>query len=140
MDKKYIPILVVAIIVVGAVAYLSTNKKPVSVPNSNSTSKSSSNNNSDPTKPPIPSPVVHHIDISGFAFSPASITVRKGETIVWTNKDSAPHTVTGGTNGDINSLSLAQNQTYSFAFDKTGTFSYHCKLHPNMKGTITVVD
>jgi plastocyanin len=35
---------------------------------------------------------------------------------------------------------LAQNQTYSFAYDKTGTFSYHCSIHPSMKGTVIVTN
>ncbi len=133
---------VVCVLVIGGGIYFFSNQDSSSTINkqtSNPAPKPVSTKKVSTAKA-VPSPVIHNVSIVNFAFSPTSITVRKGETIVWTNKDSTPHTVTGGTNGDINSLPLSQNQTYSFAFDKTGTFSYHCKIHPSMKGTITVTN
>jgi plastocyanin len=77
------------------------------------------------------------VDIKNFAFNPASLTAKVGDTVTWTNSDSAAHTVTWDDNS-VDSGNLAQGATFKHAFDSAGTFSYHCKIHPNMKGTITV--
>lgn len=77
------------------------------------------------------------VSIKNFAYSPASITINKGDTVVWTNQDSAAHTVTGD-NGGPNSGNLQTGATYSFKFDTAGTFAYHCAIHPMMKGTVVV--
>ena len=61
--------------------------------------------------------------------------VKKGDTVVWTNKDSAPHTVTGGS---LNSGTLSGGQTYSFTFNAAGTVSYACSFHPSMTGKVVV--
>jgi len=79
--------------------------------------------------------------IENFAFSPASITVKKGTTVTWTNKDGATHTVTevdsqtGPDSGD-----LASSKSYSFTYTTTGTFKYHCAIHPSMVGSVTVTN
>jgi plastocyanin len=81
------------------------------------------------------------VTIKDFAFSPASITVKKGTTVTWTNSDTTTHTVTesdGQTGPD--SGSLPSGKTYSFTFNTTGTFKYKCTLHPNMTGTVTVTE
>ncbi|MBI2109238.1 MAG: cupredoxin family copper-binding protein [Parcubacteria group bacterium] len=77
--------------------------------------------------------------IQGFAFSPASITVKKGTTIVWTNKDSVGHTVTGGGGGPDSRL-LGEGESYSFTFNNAGVFNYVCSPHPSMRGTVTVTE
>ncbi|HJT55134.1 MAG TPA: plastocyanin/azurin family copper-binding protein, partial [Ktedonobacteraceae bacterium] len=77
-----------------------------------------------------------------YAFSPATLTVKVGTTVVWKNATSAPHTVTSddgksfdsGTNNPI----APQSGTYSFTFNQAGTFAYHCNFHPFMKATIIV--
>jgi plastocyanin len=75
------------------------------------------------------------VDISGFAFDPSTITVPRGTTITWTNRDSLPHTVTGDLFG---SGSIPQNGTYSHMFQDTGTFDYNCVVHANMQGRVIV--
>jgi len=77
------------------------------------------------------------VAISGFAFAPASITVKVGTTITWTNHDSAPHTVTAD-DGSFTSGSLATGATFSQTFAKAGTYPYHCNFHSSMKGAVTV--
>jgi plastocyanin len=77
------------------------------------------------------------VDISGFAFSPASVTVKVGDSVTWTNKDSAPHTVTAA-DGSFDSGSLAQGASFSFTFQKAGTYTYRCTVHPSMP-TATVI-
>ena len=77
------------------------------------------------------------VDIKGFAFNPAQVTAKVGDTITWTNDDTTAHTVTWDDNS-VDSGNLAQGATFQHKFDAAGTFAYHCKIHPNMKGTITV--
>lgn len=81
------------------------------------------------------------VTIQNFAFSPASLTVKKGTTVTWTNKDSAGHTVqeTDGQSGPM-SGTLSNGQSYNFTFNTAGTFHYHCTIHPSMTGTVTVTD
>jgi YVTN family beta-propeller protein len=74
--------------------------------------------------------------ISGFAFAP-TITIAAGQSIVWTNKDSVPHTVTSDT-GLWDSGDIAGGATYQLTLDKPGTYTYHCMHHPYMTGTIVV--
>ena len=77
------------------------------------------------------------INISGFAFVPATVTVTVGTTVTWTNLDSAAHTVTSETDL-FNSGNLARNATFSYSFADRGTFSYFCAIHPYMKGEVIV--
>src|SRR3989344_6132027 len=83
-----------------------------------------------------PTPTLMTVVIKGFAFSQSLITIRQGDTVVWTSKDSVSHTVTG--DGGLSSPLLGQNEIYSFTFNTVGTFNYHCPPHPSMTGTITV--
>lgn len=77
------------------------------------------------------------VSISNFAFTPASVTVSTGDTVRWTNQDSATHTVKGSF---FESGSLAQGDTYEFTFTEPGVYDYACSIHPSMKGTVTVVE
>lgn len=82
-------------------------------------------------------------DSSGsFAFSPATLTVKVGTKVTWTNMTQTGHTVTSddGKSFDsgISNPIAASGGTYSFTFTKAGTFPYHCQIHPFMKATITV--
>ena len=82
-------------------------------------------------------PTTHYIDIQGYAFSPSSITINVGDTIVWTNYDSASHTVTSN-DGTFDSGGISTGNTFSFTFTSAGTFNYYCSPHPNMTGSVTV--
>ncbi len=77
------------------------------------------------------------VAITGFAFQPASITVKAGQSVTWTNRDPAQHTVTeqGGT---FTSPVLGSGASYRRSFDRAGTYSYFCAIHPSMKGTVVV--
>jgi len=75
------------------------------------------------------------VDISDFAFEPQTLQFSPGTEVVWTNKDSATHTVTS--RDDIfDSGSLPGGATFSDTFDQNGTFEYYCTIHPSMTGTI----
>ena len=76
--------------------------------------------------------------IEGFRFCPSTIRVTAGTVVRWTNRDSAPHTVTARAGGQFDSGSFAQGRSWSHRFERAGTFSYYCTLHPWMEGTVEV--
>ncbi len=76
------------------------------------------------------------VSINNFSFVPASEVVKLGTVIVWTNNDSVPHTVNGGS--VFSSAVLQPGDTFSFTFNRLGTFNYTCSIHPSMKGQIIV--
>ena len=77
------------------------------------------------------------VQIKNFAFSPATITVKAGSTVVWTNDDSVQHEISFE-GGDINSSVLNHNDTFSHPFPTAGTYHYICSIHPFMHGTVIV--
>ncbi len=82
------------------------------------------------------------VEIKNFAFGPSSITIKKGTTVTWTNKDSVGHTVTPDqeTEDFQGSQLIDKDQTYSFTFETAGTYTYHCTPHPQMTGTVVVTE
>jgi plastocyanin len=79
----------------------------------------------------------NQIVLSGYEFSPNSLTVPVGTTITWVNNDAATHTVTSN-NSVFSSGDLLQNKSFSFKFTTAGSFPYHCIYHSGMTGTIVV--
>ncbi|MGW0765361.1 cupredoxin domain-containing protein [Streptomyces sp. NPDC002676] len=79
------------------------------------------------------------VAIKNFAFSPATLKVKVGTTVTWTNQDTDAHTVTSaGSGGPLHSAALATHATYSYTFTKPGTYAYLCTIHPFMTGTVEV--
>jgi len=76
------------------------------------------------------------VTIKDFSFGPSAVTIHVGDTIAWTNDGPTAHTATGS---GFDTGILRAGQSSSHTFSTAGTFSYHCTLHPFMKGTITVV-
>ena len=79
------------------------------------------------------------------AFSPNPVQIQPGTTVVWSNNDNTPHTITSGMGlNDTNkgkafdSGPIAIGKTYSHKFDVAGTYDYFCTLHPTMVGTVSV--
>jgi plastocyanin len=79
----------------------------------------------------------NEVNIDGFAFAPATLTVKSGTTVTWTNKDEDPHTVVDN-GGTFRSKALGPGGTYSFTFPAAGTFEYICSIHPFMHGSVVV--
>ncbi|MCV7217488.1 cupredoxin family copper-binding protein [Mycobacterium crocinum] len=77
------------------------------------------------------------VNITNFAFAPATLTVKVGETVTWTNKDEEPHNVVAN-DGSFRSPGMDSNATYSYTFTKAGSFDYICGIHPFMHGTVVV--
>jgi plastocyanin len=76
--------------------------------------------------------------ISDYKFSPASLTVRAGDTVTWFNSGPSAHTATAR-DGSFNTGLLQKGQSGSFKFTHAGTYSYYCTVHPFMHGTIVVL-
>ena len=83
--------------------------------------------------------VTKEVMIQNYKFSPAALTVAVGDTVKWTNMDTAPHTVTV-TSGPVkfNSGNLAKGESFSYTFTKAGTYAYYCAVHPDMTAKVTV--
>jgi plastocyanin len=81
------------------------------------------------------------VTIQNFVFNPIAITVKKGTTVTWTNKDHVPHTVTetDGKTGPGSAV-IAPGATYTFTFSATGTYHYHCSIYQKTTGKVTVTD
>jgi plastocyanin len=76
------------------------------------------------------------VSIDGTSYSPSTLTVKRGDTVTWVNKDPFPHTVTSGK--DFDSRDIAANGSWKYVASKAGRFDYICTLHPNMKGVLVV--
>jgi plastocyanin len=79
----------------------------------------------------------NEVYIQGMAFSPATLTITAGTTVTWINKDTINHTVTSDT-PLFNSGIVTSNGSFSYTFNNSGTFPYHCSIHPAMKASIVV--
>ena len=82
-------------------------------------------------------PVVHTVLIEGTSFTPQTLTVHRGDTIVWTNKDPFPHTVTAR-NRQFDSHLLPEDHSWKYTAIKRGEFPYFCTLHQTMTGVLIV--
>ncbi|POX63130.1 amidase [Streptomyces sp. Ru62] len=79
------------------------------------------------------------VAIKNFAFSPATLRIKVGTTVTWTNQDTEAHTVTStGSGGPLSSAALATHATYRHTFTKPGTYAYLCTIHPFMTATVEV--
>ena len=76
------------------------------------------------------------VTIDNLAFSPATLNVKAGQQVTWTNKQDIAHTVTA--DGGAFDHQMPPGATFSFLFDKAGSFPYHCTIHPSMTATIQV--
>jgi len=143
--------ILIGILVVGALGYLaysSMNSSNTGNGNSNTGTNSNNNivssgdagnlnNNSGQTGGSVQSQT-YEVKISNFAFSPSTITIKKGDTVKWTNLDSVRHTVTSNSGSELNSELLSKTESYSRTFNQAGTYNYHCTPHPSMKAKIIV--
>ena len=91
------------------------------------------------------------VQIMSLAFSPKTLTIKLGKTVVWTNNDPVSHTVTAVDSlnlnavptGLFNSGPIASGNTFHFTFTALGTFFYRCQIHsltPAMHAQVNVVE
>jgi plastocyanin len=79
------------------------------------------------------------VELNRLAINPSVIKVSRATTVTWTNRDSVPHTIAAN-DGSFRSGLLQPGQSWSFTFDKSGTYSYYCEPHPFMQGQVIVED
>jgi plastocyanin len=86
---------------------------------------------------PVVSADTNSVEIRNFAFSPNALTINAGTVVTWKNLDGEPHTVVND-QGLFRSDALDQNDTFTYKFDKAGTYRFICSIHPTMRGTVVV--
>ncbi len=137
--KKLILAVVVLIIVFGVVGYLTVFKQgsepivsaPPEAPVSNVVTPLV---NSEQGQAAPASEII--VKIKNFTFEPATLNVKKGDTVKWINEDAVPHTVTSDSGNLLNSPTLATGESFTFTFSSPVSENYHCKIHPMMKAKI----
>jgi len=80
-------------------------------------------------------PKVAQVAMKNMRFSPATIEIKKGDTVEWKNDDITPHTATGAA---FDSASIAPEASWRHTFTEAGSFPYICTFHPDMKGSVSV--
>lgn len=123
-------LVIVAVLAVVLGFFLVNRHNQTQAPQTSSSTSSSSS-----TTPTATSTVT----IQNFDFSPSAITVKKGTTVTWINKDSSAHTVTAD-DKSFDSGTIAAGKSYTHSFDTVGTFAYHCSIHTSMKGSVIVTN
>jgi plastocyanin len=140
MGRKLL-IIIVLILIVGGIAAAVTHKSSNNTNNSSQTSSTPTNTNQNKTNnTSTQAKAATTINIANMQFTPSQVSIKKGGTVTWTNNDSTTHTVVDDLSnvGGPNSGNIDPGKTYSFTFNNTGSFQYHCSIHPSMRGTIVV--
>jgi plastocyanin len=75
------------------------------------------------------------VQIKGFAFKPGTSRVDRGTRVTFANSSNTAHTATSGS---FDTKRIAPGKSATVRFNKAGTFAYHCKIHPFMKGKVVV--
>jgi plastocyanin len=83
------------------------------------------------------SDIAPEVKIDNFKFGPGQLSVLKGTSVTWTNEDDIPHSIVLTALG-VRSKTLDTDKAFSYQFDKAGTYSYICGLHPFMHGQVVV--
>jgi plastocyanin len=79
------------------------------------------------------------VTIDNFSFNQATLTVKAGTRVTWTNRDDIPHTVVDASDPKaMKSPPLDTGEHFEHTFERAGTYRYFCSLHPHMQGTIVV--
>jgi len=81
-------------------------------------------------------PKVYNVEINQMQFQPASLTVQKGDTVIWTNHDMVAHDVTEEKEKRWTSGPLAPGESWSLVVNESA--DYYCSVHVIMKGKLIV--
>lgn len=135
-------VLIIVAVVIGLFVSKARDKSTNNKTNTTSSASSSSTDNVDTNSSSNEAVSTNTVAIKDFAFSPATITVKVGTTVTWTNQDSAAHTVTSDSNSkeSFDSGSMAKDKTFTHTFNTAGTFDYICTFHPDMTGKVKVTE
>ncbi len=153
MKKLIIVLVILAIVGIGAYSLVFNNNPAATPTYTPPTSNNAGVNNHTPAvqSPTAPAPAAANQDtsktsapanvtvsIKNFSFNPATVTIKTGTKVTWVNNDAVSHTITSDSGNLLNSPTLSPGQSFSFPFTNTGSTSYHCAIHPMMKGAVVV--
>jgi plastocyanin len=126
-----IPLSSIAVLVFAAIA----GAQPAVVPGETTTPAQTTT----PAESTTPAPNdTTTVEIRNNAFNPAQLNVAPGTTVRFVNNDTGPHTATA--DNDVFDLEVPPGSSYPVVLEGAGTVTYHCELHPDMKGSIVVGD
>jgi amicyanin len=160
MNKKSIIVLsaIVVVLAGGAFVYVGSTKHKDDTDKTTAANTSTQPNTTTPGEMQMPAEdnssktnnsgdnaqasTTNQVTISNYAFSPATITVKAGTKVTWTNQDSVQHTVTMDDSDAAGPKSelLSKGDSYSYTFTKAGTYEYHCTPHTYMKAKVVVTE
>ncbi len=75
------------------------------------------------------------VTITASGFEPRTVTIKAGDTVAWTNVDSAEHNVGGS--GLVSGV-IGAGESFAHTFEEPGTYQYLCTLHPDSAGQVVV--
>jgi plastocyanin len=79
------------------------------------------------------------VEIIEFTYQPDPVVVQAGGKVIWQNQDAAPHTATAD-DESWDTGTIEKGKLGSETFKEPGTFAYFCEIHPDMRGTVEVVE
>lgn len=82
-------------------------------------------------------PKTHTVVIEAMQFTPQTLEVHPGDTVMWHNKDPFPHNVIAS-DRSFQSKEIAPDASWKYKVVKKGIFPYMCTLHPTMKASLVV--
>ena len=143
--KSFAPFIIAAVVILlgvgGVIAFnMSQDDKSSDMKmESNDSSTMSSDSEKVDTKN---AEMTDKVTIKGFAYGPEAIKVRVGTTVTWTNEDSVEHNVQtlDGAPAMFKGKLLKKGESYSYKFEKAGTYNYQCDPHPSMRGAVEVTE
>ena len=140
------PPLVSLLLIVAAVLFAgcTQSQQPQPTPTTTAPVQTPAQPSASPVNTPLSQALVSEntIAIKNFAFNPQTMTVTAGSIVRWENHDAATHRIIfidkDGRDTSVDSTALSSSQAWSNKFNQPGTYSYYCKIHPEMTGTIIV--
>ena len=94
-----------------------------------------------PSRPPLSSGTTYIVKelpgkaAAGFVFSPATLRIHKGQTVLWVDANTTPHNIVGTDRASkiLIKRTAITTKAYAVTFTKAGTYKYVCQIHPGMK-------
>lgn len=142
MSKRLIALLLgclaLALVAAGCGGGGDNNGGGGSSSNSSTTTSSTTTSSSSSAPAPAATGGGGSVTMKSIKFNPATVKVKAGDTVTWTNEDSVGHDVTNKSFKSGSAGGIEPGQSFKHKFAKAGTFKYVCTVHPGMQGTVVV--
>jgi plastocyanin len=130
-------VAVAALVVIAPASTMTTNATTTASTRSHAALVTAVGESAQPRRPHAGGVMTARVKISNFKFGPATVTIKAGTKVVWTNDDAIAHSVNFKTT-KLDSKTLGEGDRFSHTFTTPGTYTYICAIHPFMHGTIRV--